>query len=318
MGKVEIENEILLHINERKNNAKMKARKYLDYAHSFEDFALVDKEYRGVMIDLAKAEFEQIDTNELQKRLKALAKKRGDIAQKHNINLNAFSADAYYTCKLCGDTGFIKGEKCRCYKKLFNEIMFARSEFTKSLPQLSNFDVNVFDTEELGDKLKVICTKYIADFPNVPNVFVLQGTVGVGKSFLVQTIMRELIEKNYLVNYFTAFDFAKTLKDWHLCDVTKKSDYEDLFFDCDLLIVDDLGTEPIYQNVSLEYMQNIFDQRQYLKLPTILVTNLTSDQFVAIYGERLYSRLFFGRNTKNYTIQNSDIRKKIKNSKSVK
>ena len=257
-------------------------------------------------------------TKELQNKLKKAVERRKEVAQKHNINLNAFSADFYYTCKDCGDTGFIKGDKCRCYKKLFNEIMFQKSEFTKSLPQLSNFDVNIFDSKELGEKLKAICTRYIADFPKVPNIFTLQGTVGVGKSFMVQTIMRELLEKNYLVNYFTAFDFSKTLRDWHLCDMSKKADYENLFLDCDLLIIDDLGTEPIYQNINLEYMQNIFEQRGYLRLPTILVTNLNSDQFISMYGERLYSRLLFGRYTKSYTINNSDIRKKIKVSKSAK
>jgi len=311
MNKIEIEKEILFQIAERKNEAKIKAIKYLDYAYSNQEFKELDKEYRGLVVDLAKAEFENKNIEKIKENLENIAKNREKYAKNLKIDLNAFTEDYHYTCKLCGDTGFVNGQKCVCYKKIFNEIMLNQSHFTSTLPRLSDFNKLLLDNENVAKSLMNMLNKYINDFPKVPSVFVFQGTVGVGKSFMAQIIMRELIEKNYIVNYFSAFDFSKTLKDWHFSDMREKTEYESLFMDCDLLIIDDLGTEPIYNNINYEYMQNIFDQRLYKGLPTIVITNVDTDKFIELYGERLYSRIFYGRNTKCYKIENSDIRKKL-------
>lgn len=301
-------NKIELEIEQRRNNARIEASKYYDYAMSFNEFTNIEKEYRNLMQDLIHGQFLNSNIIEIQEKLTKVMNERFNVAKKLNLDLKAFLPEYHYTCNICNDTGYLHGEKCRCYKKLFNEQML--KGFEKPFPKLKDFNVNLFENVKQGQQLFDLCKRYIDKFPNVPQTLTLQGTVGSGKSHFAQTITAELMSKDFIITYLPAFEFSKILRDWHLCDLEQKSEYESIFMDCDLLIIDDLGTEPIYKNINYEYMQNILDHRLFTGQKNMLITNLYTDSFLNLYGERLYSRIFFGKDTKTYQLNGADLRKR--------
>lgn len=306
-------NDIEIEIALRKTNAKSKASKCYDLALTYNEFREIERAYKNLTQDIITGSFStynQIDVTQLQEKLPYLLNQRNEVAKKYGIDVRAFSPEYHYTCKICGDTGYVQGKKCKCYKKLFNQQML--KNFDKPFPTLKDFDINLFEEKTQGQNLFNLCEKFVEKFPEVPKTLTMQGTVGAGKSHFAQTITAELIQRDFIVCYFPASEFVKKLRDWHFAPLGDKEIYENLFMECDLLIIDDLGTEPIYNNINFEYMQNILDQRQYQGLHTMLITNLVPDQFINIYGERLFSRIFYGKDTKTYQLNGADLRRRSK------
>lgn len=109
-----------------------------------------------------------------------------------------------------------------------------------------------------------------------------------------------------------AFELSQNLLEWHLGSFDTKNLMQQIFIDCDVLIIDDLGTEPIYQNISLEYMQNIIDVRIMKNKLTIISTNLKTEEFMERYGDRLASRLVMSGNALKFDLNNSDLRRRVR------
>ena len=88
------------------------------------------------------------------------------------------------------------------------------------------------------------------------------------------------------------------------------------FSDCmkaDVLLIDDLGTEPILKNVTKEYLYNLINVRQINNLPTIISTNLSEDDILSRYDERIFSRLANKNLSINLLLTSSDKRINKKN-----
>lgn len=127
------------------------------------------------------------------------------------------------------------------------------------------------------------------------NLF-LYGNTGVGKTFLSNCIARELIDRANCVIYFTAFDLFDILaKNTFQRGRDMTGTQEDILA-CDLLIIDDLGTELTNTFVASALFQCI-NERIMRKKSTIISTNLSLDQFSDTYSERIFSRI-----TSHYTM----------------
>lgn len=207
-----------------------------------------------------------------------------------------------YDCPDCQDTGYINGQKCHCFKQAVIDLLYEQSGIHDMLRE-ENFDTLSYDYHE-GEDLVIFkknvntCKKFVNSFPTDYDNLFFYGTVGTGKSFLSGCIARELIEKGCSVIYFSAAGLFETLSR-SLFDYKNKDEFHSLHEDlygCDLLIIDDLGTECI-NNVTASQFFSLLNERHLNKKATIISTNLFLEDIQNRYSERIFSRII-----DNYTI----------------
>ena len=212
-----------------------------------------------------------------------------------------------YDCPICKDTGFLKtGKKCNCLKQQIINQAYSMSNLSRILntQNFSTFDPSKFSMERdeyLGIspqenilEILSICEGFVFNFnkDNDENML-FYGDTGLGKSFMSNCIAKELLDKGYVVIYQTAFKMFEIIEDYkfkNADDHISKDNYENLF-DCDLLIIDDLGTELTNSFTNTELF-NILNTRLLAGKKTIISTNLSPIQLGEIYTQRIFSRVF--------------------------
>lgn len=228
-----------------------------------------------------------------------------------------------YQCSKCQDTGYIGQEPCSCLQQAIIDLLYTGSNMDKILAR-ENF--KMFREDYYSDQLtanglpsprlniqKIVkhCKAFISRFPNHENIL-FQGSTGVGKTFLSHCIAKEIMDRGYTCVYMTAFQLFDTLAK-HTFGKEKDSKQEisaDLIFQCDLLIIDDLGTEMMNKFVISQLFQCL-NQRLIEEKSTIISTNLSLQEFRNIYSERIFSRII--ENYSWHQIYGDDIRFKKSN-----
>ena len=203
-----------------------------------------------------------------------------------------------HTCELCADTGYVDGKKCKCLKQAMIRFLYAQSNIEEVLKE-ENFDnlsyeyYNDADVEKMR-RIVEECKAFVDSFDNTYENLLLCGSVGVGKTYLTNCIAKELLESGHSVIYFTSFKLFDTLAKYafHYQDVSEDitAIHEDIF-SCDLLIIDDLGTEMTNLFVSSQLFV-ILNERNLRKKSTIISTNLSLEELNERYTERSFSRIF--------------------------
>ena len=230
--------------------------------------------------------------------------------------------EPHYECADCKDTGYIASEKCHCFQRFIIDMLYEQSNL-KHLLQKENFDTfsfsfyspNYIDPETGHSSLATIrdayeeARKFVDTFGKEFRNLFFYGDPGVGKTFLSNCIAKELIDRSNSVIYLSSFQLFDTLakgkfeKDEQAAKINKH------LFNCDLLIIDDLGTE-LVNSLTVSQLFLCLNERLLNRKPTIISTNLSLDALVDIYSERIFSRI-----TSNYTmlkITGDDIRIKKK------
>ena len=207
-----------------------------------------------------------------------------------------------FDCPDCQDTGYHNGTKCHCFKKQMITLLYEQSGIQKMLAEnnFSTLSEEYYEGEDLERFHTAVesCYDFIRKFPEgCPNLF-LYGTVGTGKSFLSGCIAKELLDKGHSVIYFSAVQLFDMLSEYSF-DKNKDSlynPYEDLY-NCDLVIIDDLGTE-IANNFVTSKLFNCLNERQLRKKSTIISSNLSLEELKLLYSDRIFSRV-----TANYVFR---------------
>ncbi len=214
-----------------------------------------------------------------------------------------------YTCKNCKDTGYVNGEKCHCFKQATINVVYSQSNIKDILERenFSTFSYQYYSDEEINPVTKLSsletvhcavneCKHFIDDFDHKPKNLFFYGDTGVGKTFLSNCVAKELLEKGYSVIYFTAFQLFDILsKGVFNKDADAIAAHQNIF-DCDLLIIDDLGTELANAFTSSQLFLCV-NERILRQKSTIISTNLNMSEMVELYSERTSSRI-----TSNYTV----------------
>ncbi len=220
--------------------------------------------------------------------------------------------DMGYTCQDCKDTGYIGNEKCHCFKQKIIDTLYDRSNL-RTLIKSANFKL-MTDKYYQGEDLQKFtgARKTAEDFVNnfgtdYQNLFIY-GTVGTGKTFMSICIANELLKKGHSVIYFSSPNLFNMLADYTFDYNAKpelKAIYDDLY-GCELLIIDDLGTERT-NNFVLSELLACINERDTRKRSTIINSNCHLEQLRNNYSDRIFSRI-----TSNYRLlklQGQDIRK---------
>ncbi|MDO4188778.1 MAG: ATP-binding protein [Lachnospiraceae bacterium] len=237
------------------------------------------------------------DTEALAKmheEIEILSKKKEEL-----LVANGFAKDFLepeYICKDCKDTGYIDGKKCHCLSQKILQILYSKSN-VGSILEKENFDTLSMDeyTDSEYEIMKPIvdrCKAYVTDFDNSKENILFMGKPGVGKTFLSNCIAKALLDSGHSVIYFTSVQLFDTLS-----RVAFSYDYsedsqgmKDDIYMCDLLIVDDLGTESSTKFVEAQLF-NIINERIIRDKSTIISTNLMLSDITERYSERVLSRL---------------------------
>lgn len=238
--------------------------------------------------------------SELRARLKDLT------AKKAQLLLEAGFPEDYltpvYSCNDCKDTGYVNGKKCHCFKQAVIELLYEQSGIRTMLAaeNFSTLSYKFYEGEDLERFKSAVETskKFIKNFNSGYHNLFFYGTVGTGKSFLSGCVAKELIENGHSVIYFSASGLFDTLSkykfDYKNTENLHKI-YEDLF-QCDLLIIDDLGTE-YTNNIINSELFSMINERHLQKRSTVISTNLSLEDFRNRYSDRIFSRI-----TSNYDI----------------
>ena len=257
--------------------------------------------------------------NQLQHKQMDLKIERAEILTSLNLPIDYLETN--YQCKSCKDTGFINGKKCKCYIKKEIEFLYKSSNTNERL-KIENFDqfrLDYYSDEKLDgnispkENMKEIymdCLKYVKDFDSHNTSLLFIGNPGLGKTFLCNSIAKDLLDAGKSVIYQTSADLIDTIRKnkFNFDKQEENSDYLNELFNCDLLIIDDLGTELTTQFSEL-VIYNILNKRLLDKKKIIISTNLDIDELMSLYSNRITSRLFGNFNTHWFIGQ--DIRLKM-------
>ena len=208
-----------------------------------------------------------------------------------------------YDCKRCEDTGVYNGKICDCLLNEMNKKLSFKACSQTEFKDFSKCDKSIMNENDTKtcNFLKSWCDKY----PQVTKLNInILGGAGTGKTFLLECVANEMINKHLVVCYKTAFELNELARLYHI-----GKSYE--FGDCinaDILLIDDLGTEPVLKNVTKEYLYNLINVRQINRRPTFISTNLTLDNILSRYDERIFSRLGNKNISINIELNSSDKR----------
>ena len=215
--------------------------------------------------------------------------------------------DPVYTCAVCKDTGYIDTEdfrrkKCHCLRQQEISILYAQSNIQDIISR-ENFSTLTYEYYQGKDlerfqKAVNICREFVQNFgQDYQNLF-FYGTVGTGKSFLSGCIAQELLSKGRSVIYFSSTGLFDSLARYHFDAKEKETLYnfcEDLY-NCELVIIDDLGTEMINSFVASQLF-SCLNERHLRRRATIISTNFSLEELQDRYSDRVFSRI-----VSNYTL----------------
>jgi len=210
-----------------------------------------------------------------------------------------------YFCKKCEDKGYydINGKTVRCSCMKSALVTCACAELNRyaplSLSTFESFDLEYYD-KSINPKVKTspyehmskvfrFCQNYADNFSKNSESILMSGETGLGKTHLSLAIANEVIKKGYGVVYASAPPIISKLEKEYF-----SSDKDDSLFsmlaDCDLLIIDDLGTE-FYSQFAVSQFYNLFNSRMLSNKPIIINTNLTITELKEKYTDRFVSRI---------------------------
>lgn len=210
-----------------------------------------------------------------------------------------------YRCPDCRDTGYTDGKKCHCFRQMEIETLYDQSNI-KDILTRENFDtlsMEYYDRERIDERSGMTvydymsmvigeCWTFVENFGKEKGSILFTGSTGCGKTFLSNCIARELIRRCYSVVYLTATDMFDILSESRFGsrDEEESRDKAAYILDCDLLIMDDLGTELINTFTASQLFYCI-NERLNRKKGTIISTNLALNRMQDEFTERVTSRI---------------------------
>lgn len=278
----------------REKNARLSEQRKQECEKKEPRLASLRTERGQVVISLAAGKMTEAQA---QSRIAAISAERKTLLI--GMGYPADYLDPIYTCSKCRDTGEV-GEllkkPCSCQLKLQQKELAdgARLNWKETF---ASFRPEIYPTDaqrSFGARCKKYCEKYVASlpYPEKPNLLFL-GQSGLGKSYFANAIGAAAVERGIETRKVTAYRFVQDA----LSGIGNNSEPLAVYTNVTLLILDDLGTEPMIPNVTAESLFRILNERAAMNLPTIVVSNLNKDELVSEYGERIASRLFDGART---------------------
>lgn len=263
----------------------------------------IDKTINSLGFKAASMAYDGLDVEGFKNRLKELEDEKVSILVENSYPKDYLKM--HYHCNICEDTGFVGNEICRCRKQLIIEERYSQSNI-KNLLQRENFRTfnpnlyskNLYEDYPISPYENIMrvgkdAKAFINNFKNSSTNLYIFGDVGRGKTFLINSIAKELLDRNFSVVYMTSTKLFSFMNDYLYAFSERKEVLQeeyDLIFKSDLLIIDDLGSEND-RNSNESILFDIVNDRIINKKSIIFSSNYSEDDLREIYGERIFSRI---------------------------
>ncbi len=242
--------------------------------------------------------------------------KEGILAE---MGLNSKALEPRYKCEICKDTGVVGSKRCECFNKRLADKLYDLSNISAML-DIENFDSFKYDrfSREKGsdgispyeNMLNIVMetTAAVDNIDNEPINMLFYGNSGLGKTFMCNCIAKSLIDRGYFVVYMSAYKLFSCLTRFRFGrENEKEAEAIMLLNDCDLLVIDDLGTEGVNAGTIPELF-DIINTRLLNRKSIVISTNLSLADINKTYSERIFSRIT--GNFKIYKFIGEDLRLK--------
>lgn len=280
-------------------------------------------ENRALLMDSSRAALKNpAKAREIMERARARAQQNrsrmGDLLEAAGFPRDAL--ELQYDCPECRDTGYV-GQPvkrfCKCFERRMMSLAYENANMAGLEQQcFENSNLTIFPDEptELGINQRRMMAyafqygeEYAQNFPdNSKRNLLLYGPSGLGKTYLLNCIARRVLDRGFSVLKVTAYRMLEGMRKAHMGE----DDQGELrmMMECELLLIDDLGTEPLLRNVSLEYLFTLFNERMVNRRHTVVATNLTPNDILTRYNERIYSRMVDQESTRIFQFAGQDVR----------
>ena len=207
-------------------------------------------------------------------------------------------------CQLCRDTGYVGEpvhEQCACLKRAVMHKLY-QNEGLQGLESenFAAFNESIFpDTPIEGKrntqrgyirKIRAVCEAYADGFkPGEGRGLLLSGTTGLGKTFLMHCVAQRVLERGYSVVVVSAYRLTELMRRYQFSGEGEEQ-VEDML-GCDLLCIDDLGSEPMLRGVTVSAIYHILNERRNANRAIVVTTNCDSDGLYEKYDDRVGARL---------------------------
>lgn len=211
--------------------------------------------------------------------------------------------DPSYECPRCQDTGYVDGHKCRCFQKAEIDLLYTQSNLQDILKaeNFSSFRIDYYSSDfidpvsrksshDMAQEALESCHSFVDTFDSDFQNLLIYGNTGVGKTFLTHCIAKELMDHIHSVIYVTSSQLFDLLGGREFGSSPEQKQAGSLLDDCELLIIDDLGTE-LTNSFTVSQLFICLNDRILQKKSTIISTNLSLNEIKSIYSERTFSRI---------------------------
>ena len=277
------------------------------------ELSRLDEEAALCAVESAKARFsrdsEQADR--LKERIRAVARERCALLRAHGLPDDYLNM--HYHCPDCRDTGYIGSSRCHCFMQQAVDLFYTQSGLRAVLEEenFSRFRLEYYPDSTVlpgtgltprknAERVLAAVKNFTAGFSHsadaessYPGNLFLYGGTGLGKTFLSHCIAKELLDRAFSVVYYSAYDLFEMLAEEAFGknrSQEMKDPFSDLLTECDLLIIDDLGTEMTNSFVASSLFQ-LLNTRILKKRSVLISTNLSLSAFADTYTERVFSRI---------------------------
>ncbi len=296
-------------IDGRRREAETTAQRHTDEVYRvIPEIEEISRKLTSCSLGAARAVLKGANAKEELQRLAGISsdlqKRQAELLENNGYPIDYMEPE--YTCSHCRDTAFVekKGKTvyCDCFLKLLIEC--SCDEINKLSPlSLSTFDTfsldyYPYDSNADGvspyarmSKILNYCKNYAKSFSGEGKSILMRGATGLGKTHLSLAIANEVLQKGYYAVYVSAPSILSKLESTHFSYNNGEEEHLiQTLVDCDLLIIDDLGTE-FLTPFSKTTIYNIFNNRLLKRKPMIINTNLTVRELQDVYSQRFVSRI---------------------------
>lgn len=288
-------------LERRRNDAeKLQQKKHDEIAEKIPEILNIENEMAQTALSVIKAlgmgKNSVSYVKELENASLAAQRRRAELLRENGYPEDYLKVK--YHCPICEDKGFVNGRMCACHKLILKNNAYQKlcSKIPVDKYTFDNFSTDFYPDSGSGitprrrmENVLDFCRSYAADFGSSSPSLLLHGDTGLGKTHLSLAIGGAVIKKGCSIIYASAQNILSKLENEKF-GRAEYADTEKNLLECDLLILDDLGTEFSTQfTVSAVY--NIVNSRLLSGRPTIISTNLSLEQIPQVYTQRIASRI---------------------------
>ena len=307
-------NKLILEYDARRLSAeRQQLARYREVCDKIPEFARLEDDSNASMADMIRRSINSDATTDAvipQEYISEIRSRKAAL-----LTANGYPADyldTVYTCPDCKDTGYINGRKCHCFIKASINLIFDQGGLKDVLTRecFDNFSLDFYPAGNIDKSTgksarenaeyalsyaKSFCSGFNGDHAG-ENLFIF-GQTGTGKTFLTHCITGELIRQGYSAIYLTASSLFDIIADsrFHRDDQSGRINpySQDDISGCDLLIIDDLGSENP-NSFTISSLFNLLNDRTLRHKSVVISSNLDLTKIRDIYSERIFSRIAGG------------------------